>query len=377
MTETYPQPDDERGLETLLAEAGPRPPLPADDLAAIRDAARAAWHRRWGDRRADDRGDDRGDGRRWRRWVPLAAAAALAAAVGLAWWVGGREPVAPPPAVASVELAGGAVRVAEEAGGGLVPLAPDAAGRPLAAGAEIETAGGGAGGAGVTGEPGRLALRLAGGASLRLDAGTRVRLVSAVRIELERGAVYVDSGSAAGGGRSQRVAVSTPAGVFEEIGTQFEVRIEPGPGVDRAAATTRLRVREGRVSLDRGAGAGAGAEPLVAAAGEALEIGGDGRVVRRPAPVRGPEWGWVLATAPMLDIEGITVREFLDWVARETGWRVELADPRTAAIVETTELHGSFGRLTPAEAPGPVLASCGLDHRVEDGALVVFPAAGY
>jgi ferric-dicitrate binding protein FerR (iron transport regulator) len=221
-----------------------------------------------------------------------------------------------------------------------------------------------------------LALRLAGGASVRLDAGTRVRLASAVRIELERGAVYVDSGAAAGGERSPRVAVSTPAGVFEEIGTQFEVRIEADPGADPAAATTRLRVRQGRVSLDRGPGPGAGRSPLVAAAGEELEIGGDGRVVRRPAPLHGPEWGWVLATAPMLDIEGITVREFLDWVARETGWRVELADPETAAIAEATELHGSFGRLTPAEAPGPVLASCGLGYRVEGGTLVVFQSAG-
>jgi hypothetical protein len=66
------------------------------------------------------------------------------------------------------------------------------------------------------------------------------------------------------------------------------------------------------------------------------------------------------------------VRTFLEWIARETGRRVELADEETAALTDSVVLHGSIEHLTPTQAPGVVLPSSGLGHRVSDGALVVF-----
>jgi hypothetical protein len=73
----------------------------------------------------------------------------------------------------------------------------------------------------------------------------------------------------------------------------------------------------------------------------------------------------------MPDIEGMKVHRFLDWIAREAGWRVELADGEAAALADSVELHGSIAHLTPLDATGVVLSSAGLEYRVSNGTLVV------
>jgi ferric-dicitrate binding protein FerR (iron transport regulator) len=204
-----------------------------------------------------------------------------------------------------------------------------------------------------------LALRLPGGASLRLDESTRVVLVSATEVELASGAVYVDSRARNRVGAA--VAVHTAAGVFTEVGTQFEVRVERG--------RARLRVREGRVELDRVADE----RGAVAAAGEELVVRETGEVERRQVAAYGREWGWTLEAAPVPPIEGISAREFLEWLARERGLRLELAGAEAAAIAESTTLHGSVAHLGAADASRVALASCdcGLVHREVWGRLVV------
>ncbi|HEY6065408.1 MAG TPA: hypothetical protein VIY96_04595, partial [Thermoanaerobaculia bacterium] len=157
--------------------------------------------------------------------------------------------------------------------------------------------------------------------------------------------------------RADDVAVLAPNALFRPAGTQFQVRV--------AGGETKLRVRDGRVAMDRASGS------LVADAGEELVARGAGEVVRQPAAVAGPDWDWVAETAPMLAIEGRKAREFLTWIGRETGLRIEFADAETAAVADSCVLHGSIGQLRLADAPGVVLSSCGLRHRVSDGTLVV------
>jgi ferric-dicitrate binding protein FerR (iron transport regulator) len=307
-------------LERSLRDAGPRATLPGEDLAVIRDTARAEWRRRYGSRRPSRI-------RMLRWWIPLAAAAAIATAVGIVWRARSREPATVAgPIVASVERAADA--------------APWKVGSALPAKSEIGTD-----------RTGRLALRMAGGGSARLDAGTRVRLASATLIELTRGAVYVDT---RGG---EDVAVRVPAGLVRPAGTQFEVRV--------AGDATRLKVREGNVRFERGP------EMVHAAAGEELVVGGDGSLVRQPISPFGPDWEWVLATAPMPEIEGMKVRRFLDWIAREAGWRVEFANRDASELADSVDLHGSIAHLTPLDATGVVLSSAGLQHRVSNGTIVV------
>ena len=83
-------------------------------------------------------------------------------------------------------------------------------------------------------------------------------------------------------------------------------------------------------------------------------------------------WQWVQEIAPSFAIEGRTLGEFLAWVGRETGWQVRWLDagaaPRALAVV----LHGSVEGLPPEQALAAVLPTCGLAHRLEEGAVVVF-----
>jgi hypothetical protein len=120
------------------------------------------------------------------------------------------------------------------------------------------------------------------------------------------------------------------------------------------------------VALERGG------EAVVTAAGEELTVHGDGRLDRARVAAAGPGWEWVLATAPRLDIEGVTVREFLDWVARETGLRIEFADREAAALADSVVLHGSIAHLSVDQALGTALASAGLGYRIADAVLEVF-----
>ncbi|HEU5250331.1 MAG TPA: FecR family protein [Thermoanaerobaculia bacterium] len=319
--------NDDEMVRELLQGAGPRRPLPADDLVSIREAARIEWRHRYG-RAASP----------WsfRPWIAVAAAGLLAVA-GLVWWARARQ-AASGSAVASIERAAG--------------VGKWRTGDSLRGGSEIETRS-------ELDGAGRLALRMAGGASVRLDSDTSVRLASAREVELDRGAVYVDTG--AGPGRGEEVAVRTPAGLFVGLGTQFEVRAEESAG-------TRLRVREGNVRLDRGG------SPVLTGAGRELVVRGDGTLSEGAIAISGPQWDWVLATAPTIEIEGVKVVRFLDWIARETGWRVEYADEEATSLADSVELHGSIAGLTPVDATGVVLSSAGLGYRVSDGTLVVFVA---
>jgi hypothetical protein len=253
------------------------------------------------------------------------------------------------PIAASVDRLAGIVDW-KAAGSASVRLGPNAAGKPVPAGSEIETRI-------ATDGTGGVALRMAGGASLRLDKGTRARIASARVVELRQGAAYVDTGG--GPRKGDEVAILTTAGLFQGLGTQFEVRCEPGGPV------TRLRVREGSVRMERPE------ESVLTGAGQELIVARDGNLTRRPIRTFGPDWDWVVRSAPVPPIEGVTVRAFLDWVSRETGWRVELADRETASLCDTTILHGTIDTLTAAEAPDVVLPSAGLGHRFSDGVLFV------
>lgn len=326
MSEKWRGAAEEDAVRKLLEDAGPRPALPENDLRAIRDAAHAEWSRLYGAPAVPDS--------RRRQWL-AAAAVLLVGVAGLAWWVRSRTPVAAP-IVASVERVTGGANWKT--------------GNPLVAGSLLDT---------DAATPGRLTVRMKGGASVRLDAATRVRLASASLVELERGAVYVDTGHAPAS--SEDVAVRAGNVLFRPVGTQFQVRA--------GGRDAKVQVREGRVAVNRGT------ESLVAVAGEEVVMSGDGRFLRRPGTVSGLDWAWVVDAAPMLAIEDIKMRDFLAWYARETGLSVELSGPETASAVDSCVLHGSIDDLPLADAPGVVLSSCGLGHRVSDGVLVVSVAA--
>jgi FecR-like protein len=312
----------------LLRIAGPRPLVPEDRAARVRQAVFRHW-------RATTR---RRRGMFWASWLALSLAAA-SVLLGAGWRLARRVPGGPPPAGASIATlirAEGSPR----AGDG----APATQGSPLSPGSAL-----------LTGPADRAALRMQGGAVVRLDRHTAIRLESSASVTLERGAVYVDAGPA---GTDHALAeIRTPEGNVRHVGTRYEVRLlESG---------LEVRVREGGVRLERRDGA------YDAGAGDRLSVQRDGTVGRTRIPPDSPEWGWILEVAPPFVLEGATLRAFLDWVSAETGWKVRFGDPAMGGEVLDVVLHGSIAGLRPDQAPGAVLPTCGLGHRLEGDTLLI------
>ena len=329
-----PETDDERQVRELLQGAGPREPMPEEDRIAIEAAARSAWREMVGE------GEPR-TSRRPRRYGVWALAASILLVVATATWFLANLAPTSGATIATVEYFGAPLSVDGK---------PLRVGDPIAAGTTLATRGG-------NGYAPSLTLKLSDGQSLRLDAASRVTLESATRIELQQGAVYVDSGPSVREDAS--VEIVTSLGVVRDIGTQFEVRL------DGALEEMSVRVREGRILLRLNG------DTHSADAGEELVVAADHAVERSSVPISGPEWEWVVAAAPTIDIEGRSLGEFLDWVSRETGWRVRYLDPGLEASARAIELHGVIDGLRPDEALGVILEGSGLAYTADDGAVVI------
>ena len=144
---------------------------------------------------------------------------------------------------------------------------------------------------------------------------------------------------------------------MREIGTQFEVRVQP--------SGLRVRVREGLVILE------AEDEAHEVRDGEQLLIDIAGSVSRTEVSLFGQEWAWTESVLPMFEIEGRPARAFLEWTARERGLALRFADDALAETAATTILSGSVEGLTLKDALDVVLPTCQMAHRIEPGELVI------
>jgi len=208
----------------------------------------------------------------------------------------------------------------------------------------------------TTGEGARVALRAPSGHSLRLDRNSALRVVGDRAFALERGAVYVDSGGA-DGAAPRPIRIETPLGVIDEVGTQFEARLD--------GSVLRVRVREGEVTVV------ARAAPRTARAGQAVTVDSSGRIEQNEDPGAPDDWGWTETVAPAFEIDGRSLASFLNWATRERGVRVRFASPALAQRAQTIVLRGSVTGMSLEQATASVLVSSGLTGRWEPGALVV------
>lgn len=333
-TAREPSTDDE-GLRTMITEAGPRPEVPAEDLAEIRAAAEEEWRELVGEQAGSS-------GRAWRFVLPLAAGLAIALAGAWWWTITGSGPEAAPPVIARLQKLTGELRIATDRG----ELATDL-GAGVPAGSTLETGA----------EGSAAALEFADGRSLRLDSRTSVRFVSRAVVELEHGALYIDSGPGAGRG----IEITTSLGVVREIGTRYEVRLDTAAG----RPLLRVRVRDGAVALssDSGRHEATGGEELTRTAG--------GEVVRSASDVYGPSWEWVLAAAPRPAFEEMTLAALLEWVSAETGWTVRFAEPDLEILAAKTRLQGATSDWRPDEALDIYLPGSGLTQSIANGVLSI------
>ena len=309
-------------IERLLRAAGPRPAVPEERAERVRSAVHAHWRRSVRGRKLVRRVA-------WAA-VPLAAAAAWVVLVSpdLSPWIPVERWLRMP--AATLVRADGSVLRPD--GGGV------AVGSELAAGTALETA-----------ADGRVALRLGANASVRIDTSTRLRVVSRGELFLDHGAVYVDTGDRSG--NRTPVSVRTPLGFVRDIGTQYLVRSGGG--------AVKVSVREGMARFE------SGDRSHDAVAGVRLTVREDGGVREEQVPSFGPEWDWVLDVAPPYALEGSLLHDYLAWIEKETGLRVEYRDRSIASDATIVVLHGSIEGLRPDETLGVVLPTCGLRHTIE------------
>jgi ferric-dicitrate binding protein FerR (iron transport regulator) len=325
MTERQPFSNDTASdpeLDRALTDVLRTPPLDSHALERIRVAVEKEWRTSTIHRRSRAI-------RRW-GWASLAAAV-LVIALTTAWFANhAREPVV----FGSISRTDGNGIDTRHVGGSL--RAGDTARGPML-------------------------VLLAAGGSLRIAADSAVDITSPAAIRLERGKIYVDMPPAPA--TSARLNVWTHAGMIEHVGTGFEVLSDD--------AGVRIRVREGRIRL-RGVSGGAGNSKVVLAdAGTELLAASGGGIAQRPVATYGSDWLWVASLAPAYEIEGQPLLNFLQWVSRELGRRLEFGDSDARDIAARTILHGSIRDHEPMDALANVLATTSLRYEILGDAIRV------
>jgi ferric-dicitrate binding protein FerR (iron transport regulator) len=151
--------------------------------------------------------------------------------------------------------------------------------------------------------------------------------------------------------------------MIEHVGTGFEVLSDD--------ASVRIRVREGRIRLRAASRAGGNSNDVLADAGTELLAAPGGGIVQRPVPTYGNDWVWVASLAPTYEIEGQPLLNFLQWVSRELGRRLEFGDSAARDIAARTILHGSIREHEPLDALANVLATTSLRYEILGDAIRV------
>jgi len=330
MTDNKQQPNaDQDPVGRLVRLAERHDDIPQERAARVKEAAQLEWMQQIQRRRRS---------RRNRYGLMLAAAAA---AVLIALWlprIGVPAPRAATPGWQIEKIVGAAWLVDGDHREALF------AEHQLRLGERIETSAGGF-----------VSMRTANGQQFRLDERTAVQRLADGRLEILSGATYVDSNESV-----QTAAIVTPHGLIQELGTQYEVRIE----VDRV----QLRLREGAVRLT----ASDGTRHEISD-GEEFVLLTDGQASRTAISPRDPRWSWTSRVATVPIVSGSSVDQFLRWYARENGLRLFYADTALLRFAEESVIEGEWSELTPEQALEAVLATSQLEAREAEGELVVKP----
>ncbi len=304
-------------IAQLIARAGPRPAPAVEIEQSVRAAVEGAWQEANAQRSAQRR----------TRW--LAFAASLAAITGGLLWVGLHDRIAPIPADTTLLAVRGGVTV-NAAGRRLV-----VAGSHLPLGTTLGTSKDG------------FVLMTVAAESVRVGPDSRVRIGSGGHLRLSRGRIYVETTDTGRSGAP--LIVSTPFGRISHLGTQFQVLVR-GSAMAVSVRTGHVRVKDDTGNVQR------------LSAGEEEEVLRGGTVRRMAITPYGPAWAWADSLVPDLPIDGRPLTDFLDWYAHETGLRLVLLGPGTAAAVHRTVLSGSIAGMTPTQALVAVMATTRFEY---------------
>lgn len=319
--------DGTDALETIIKIAGRREPVDPQRTERVERNAYARWQSMLVARRT---------AQRRRRAAQLAGIALVASIGGLAILL--PRPAPEMPVVATLTRLIGSPSLASRGH----PMTALENGMAMRAGSVLETAADD--GAALALNSGHT-LRVAGASRLRLEAGAVV---------LDAGSVYIDSGDAR---RAAPIEVRSTFGIVSELGTRYVVRVSND--------ALQVSVRDGAVNVTQGDRVSA------ARAGEMLTVDHSGIRQRSAIASYGEPWSIFSALAAVPKLEGLTLREFLQWLAHEYGWQVDYASAEIERDAATVELHGSIDGLSGEDALAAVMTSSGWQYSLTDGRLHV------
>lgn len=312
----------------------------------VRDHVRAAWSENVG------RGPSFSTGRPsktpWSKAPWLLAAALAMAVLGAAWFLRSHRdrPTATPTVVATVRSVTGTVLRAESRGAIGTALK---VGDPLYEGDVLRT--------GID----RLAFSLvtpsgtAGTADVRIDRGAEVRLGTGGTIELDRGALYAQTGDAGG---NRLLTIVTPFGTARDIGTRFAVRVSD--------QDFEVAVRDGAVEI------ATDTERHRADAGMAITLSTTGEAASRVIESFDPLWSWTAMLAPTFELDGASFDSFLTWLRRESGWSIRFRDPDLERAARGWQMHGPvIENMRLEEALALALGPNELEFEIDDGVVTI------
>jgi ferric-dicitrate binding protein FerR (iron transport regulator) len=316
----------EEHLERLLKETGKRPEPPAEMAKLVKANVKQAWQEE-----VQKAAAQRASARRRTQWLGIAASLVVAIA-GL--FFGLQTTTAPAVAGHLVQVV--AVPEYRLANDTWQPLTASVGN--LAQGTEIRTS-----------ANAYASFRLGNGMHVRLNSNSQLLLRGTDTLELLSGAVYAESPESMPGS----VQVITPFGVAEDIGTEFEVMVNP--------TSWRVQVREGQVSMS------SDKHNLTADAGQRITIADNHQVTEERVSAADSSWGWTHQVTEPFQLEGATLASYLAWWSSETGKQPVFATLEDQALAEQLKLHGRLDGLSLADGLTAVLASTGF-HVVDSSA---------
>jgi ferric-dicitrate binding protein FerR (iron transport regulator) len=319
----------DEALETLLSQATVRPAPGADAEATVRRTVQAEWQ-----------GMVRTRKRRARAVrFAMAATFLLAAFVAIDAF---RGTVVPAAHVADIDRSHGPVYLLGERSE--LHETPDLT--SVVAGQTV-----------VTGKGAGIGFAMVSGTSVRLDQGVRVEFIDTQTVHLHSGRIYVDSRPAQSADHpSGGLLVRTNHGDVRHLGTQFIAQVE-----DRLLAVS---VREGKVAID------GRFHDATVSTGQLVSIRGSQRPSVANVPRFGEHWKWAEAMAPSADFDGRSVKDFLEWVSRETGLSLEFESSRAEQLARDENLNGEIDS-PPMNALRVWMMGVDLDWRIDDGVILI------
>lgn len=206
-----------------------------------------------------------------------------------------------------------------------------------------------------TGTDGYASIAFRSGGDIRLNVDTRLVVNSNNTMTLEQGNIYFDSGSGFNG--RTKLTLNTAHGEITNIGTQFSV--------NSAEDSLQILVREGQVNLDDGN------QSKVVDQGQKLTTAGGSTVTSEVSPTD-PVWNWVLTAGPNFTLEGQNLHQFLIWVTRENGLKLEFDSAETKNMAHLVTLHGDIANLSLVDALETVFATVDFQFEIKQEKVFVY-----